>query len=287
MLPTVVGTALGNSSLIAMGGATRAATQLLIVIWLLLLTASIFWLSMKKSSKKPVGNTLFVASIGVLLSSNIYLVFTGMIVNSGTLGYGANKYLMTSIAISLPVIWISIISSKKGPRALGTVVSGLALAFTVSMSQPDQGLILNTGVVSLAPVTLNQAEPNLVSAIREALDGNPENILCVSDDGQPMIVEGAQWNTNQFEAYICTRWADSLSGNFDGQGHEWRSTMINSRPIETLSTVRDAYKDRNVTVIRFLSSTAESTSPLAEEDTWWFEYVDESWSIISVKVPYW
>jgi hypothetical protein len=287
MLPTVVGTALGNSSLIAMGGATRAATQLLIVLWLLIITASIFWLSMKKSSRKPVGNTLFIAAIGVLLSSNIYLVFTGMLVNSGTLGYGANKYLMTSIAISLPVIWIAIISSKKGSRALGTAVSGLALAFTVSISQPDQGLILNTGVVALAPAVVNQVEPNLVSAIREALEGNPEHILCVSDDGQPMAVEGAQWNASQFEAYICTRWSDSLSGNAGDEGMSWRSTMINSRPIETLTTVRDAYQGRNVTVIRFQSSTAESTLPLADEDTWWFEYVDDSWRIISVQMPYW
>jgi hypothetical protein len=283
LLPTVIATALGNTTLIVIPGATRSATQLLIFIWLALLISTTLLLSTKKSSKKRAGNRLFVASLGVLLATNIYLVSVGMLANAGPLGYGANKYLVTSIALSIPVLWVILVTSMRGLKALGASVSGLILAFSISMFQPDQGLILNTGVVSLSPAASNPEESNVVSAIREALEGNPQNILCVSDDGQPMIVEGAQWNANQWESYICTRWGDSLAGNAGDEGFLWRATMINSYPIETLGTIRESYKDRNVAIIRFPSDSEESLEPIAQEDTWWFDYVEPSWSVVVVK----
>jgi hypothetical protein len=283
LLPQVVRVALANSSLIVQSGATRTPTQLLILVWLALVFASTLWLSRDQNSKDSAKNSLFMASIGILLLSNIYLVSSGMLANSGSLGYGANKYLLTSIALSIPVLWVSLVSSKRGLSALGAVTSGLVLTFSVSIFQPDQGLILNTGVVSISPAATKPQESNVVSAIREAIETNPQNILCVSDNGKPMIVEGAQWNSDQWDAYICTRWADSLSGNAGIEGGLWRGTMINTRPIETLRAIRDSFQDRRVTIIRFPGKTEASTEIVAEEDTWWFEYVDSSWRVVSVK----
>jgi hypothetical protein len=171
---------------------------------------------------------------------------------------------------------------KKHPRVLVAIVSGLALSFSVFVSQPDQNLVLSTGVVSINPVSGIPAEAKVVSAISEAIDSKADHILCVSDLGQPMPVEGSQWNPYQWEAYLCTRWADSLSGNASNEGFMWRSTMINSMPEETLAQVRDTYKNKKVSIIRFDYQASDLDASL-EQEIWWQKYVDPSWEIVLVN----
>jgi hypothetical protein len=285
LIPRVIELVSQNDSLIVLVGATRSASQLLIIIWLALLAVSVWVIAHGKKTHNLVGRNLFMLTLAALLSSNLYLVITGMFANSGSsgFGYGATKYLLTSIAFSIPLLWLVISSSQRRPKSLVAAVTGLALSFSVFISQPDHGIIISAGIIPVASVENPTSETNVVSAIRESLESKPDHILCVSDKGQPMVVENAQWNSYQWEAYLCTRWADSMSGNASNEGFLWRSTMINSIPEETLAQVRETYKDKKVSIIRFDYEDADPNTSSEEEEIWWQKYVDPSWEIIAVN----
>ena len=284
LLPRLLSLVSNNDTLIELVGATRSASQLLVIVWLLAAVAAVWAISKGRQTLTLLGSNLFSLTLAALLASNIYLVLSGSLSNLGSsgYGYGATKYLLTSIAFSIPVLWMTSVFRKKHPRVLVAIVSGLALSFSVFVSQPDQNLVLSTGVVSINPVSGIPAEAKVVSAISEAIDSKADHILCVSDLGQPMPVEGSQWNPYQWEAYLCTRWADSLSGNASNEGFMWRSTMINSMPEETLAQVRDTYKNKKVSIIRFDYQASDLDASL-EQEIWWQKYVDPSWEIVLVN----
>ncbi len=285
LIPRVIELVSQNDSLIVLVGATRSASQLLILIWLALLAVAVWAISHGKKTQNLVGRNLFMLTLAALLTSNVYLVISGMFANAGSsgFGYGATKYLLTSVAFSIPLLWLVISSSQRRPKSMVAAVTGLALSFSVFISQPDHGIIISTGIIPVASVENPTSEANVVSAIREALETKPDHILCVSDKGQPMVVENAQWNSYQWEAYLCTRWADSLSANLMNEGFLWRSTMINSYPEETLAQVKETLKDKKVVIIRF-EFPAEDDSDVTEDNgLWWEKYVDASWKVISVN----
>jgi len=285
LIPRVVELISSNDTLIVLVGATRSASQLLITIWLVLVAVTAWAISRGAKGGKLIGRNLFTFTLAALLASNLYLVATGMLTNAGAsgYGYGATKYLLTSIAFCIPLLWMIISISQRRPSSLTAAVTGLALSFMVFVAQPDHGMVVSSGVLPVTSVASPTAETKVVSAIRDALDKNPDHILCVSDNGQPMAVEGAQWNSYQWEAYLCTRWADSLSANAMNEGFLWRSTMINSYPEGTLSQVRDSFKDKNVVIIRFEYPAEDSSGVSEDVDVWWSKYVEPSWQIISVN----
>jgi hypothetical protein len=59
--------------------------------------------------------------------------------------------------------------------------------------------------------------------------------------------------------------------------------MINSYPEETLSQVRDSFKDKNVVIIRFEYPAEENSEVSEDVDVWWSKYVEPSWQIIAFK----
>jgi hypothetical protein len=59
--------------------------------------------------------------------------------------------------------------------------------------------------------------------------------------------------------------------------------MINSYPEETLSQVRDSFKDKNVVIIRFEYPPEDSSEAIEGVDVWWSKYVEPSWQLIAVK----
>ena len=285
VLPRVLELISERDVLIVLAGATRSATPTLILVWLILCSLAVWAVTKRSKDQTLLGANLFGLTIGTLLASSVFLVITGMLASQGSseYGYGANKYLVTSIAMSLPVLWFVLVLSRRRARTLVASVTGLALAFGIFIAQPDHGLLLNTGIISLDTVSSPTAEQPAVSAIRAALETKPDHILCVSDDGQPMVVEGKPWNANQWEAYLCTRWGDSLAGKSGPEGHLWRSTMINSMPEETLAAVRDAYASKEVAIIRFPGYEEGSSEMKEAEDQWWFKYVDSSWTFFPVR----
>lgn len=285
LIPRVIELISSNETLIVLAGATRSASQLLILIWLAFVAMAVWVIARSAKSTELLGVNLFTSTMAVLLASNFYLVVTGMLANVGAsgYGYGATKYLLTSIAFSLPILWMVISLEPKRPKALMATVTGLAALFSIFVAQPDYSLVISTGVLPVASIENPATETKVVSAIRDALETDPDHILCLSDKGQPMTVENAQWNAYQWEAYLCTRWADSLSAKAMYEGFLWRSTMINSFPEETLTQVRESFKDKNVVIIRFEYPPEVNSGGTDEEDLWWTKYVEPSWRIIAVK----
>jgi hypothetical protein len=285
LIPRVIELISSNDTLIVLVGATRSASQLLISIWLALVAVAVWVIARRSESRQLIGKNLFTFTLAALLASNLYLVVTGMLTNAGAsgYGYGATKYLLTSIAFSVPLLWMVISTSKRKPNALTAAVTGFALSFLVFVAQPDHGMVISTGILPVASVANPTSETKVVSAIREGLETNPDHILCLSDKGQPMAVENAQWNAYQWEAYLCTRWADSLSANAMYEGFLWRSTMINSYPEETLTQVRDSFREKNVVIIRFEYPPEATNADSDQVELWWTKYVEPSWRIIAVK----
>lgn len=285
LVPRLIELVGANDTLIVLVGATRSASQLLVILWLGLMAMAAWSISRRGAGTKLVGSNLFVLTLAILLASNIYLVITGMLSNGGSsaYGYGATKYLLTSISFSIPILWLVISMKRAKQKSLIAAVTGLSLTFALFVAQPDYGLLFTTRALTVTPPEDPTFETKVTSAIREALESKPDQILCISDKGKPMPVENAQWNDYQWEAYLCTRWSDSLSGNASREGFLWRSTMINSYPEETLGQVRESFAGKKVVIIRFAYPPEENSEPAENDSLWWSKYVDSSWKVIPVS----
>jgi hypothetical protein len=278
LLPRILSLVSSSDSLIQLAGATRSATELLIVVWLGLLGAAVLKLSPKPNGFILSGSNLFFATLTLLLASNIFLVAKGMLSNAGSMGYGASKYLLTTIAFTIPVLWMVLIYSKRRKSLFGISAAGLAILFSIFIIQPDHQQLLSSGVISVGPVTPEQPHSGVFVALQEALDMNPTHVLCVSDTAQPSPEAEVQW-----DAYFCTRWGESLAGADFPEGWAWRTTMIKQLPEESLIVVRDAYAEKDVVLIRFAFENENGDEIPEASQTWWAEYVDDSWEVVVVQ----
>lgn len=276
MMPYVLELVLANNSLLQLTGATRAPTQFLILLWLALVAISFIIMPLRGKPQKLLVSHLFFFTIGTLLLSSLFLLATGTISNAGSFGYGANKYLLTSISFSLPILWLVIIYLRGKVQILTVAGSGLALIFALFIAQPDQQQILNSGVINIGPVNVEDSKTGVFVALQQALDGKPDHVLCVSDSGRPGTE--VRW-----ESYFCTRWGESLAGADSPEGWTWRTVMINQLPEENLNIVRDSLADREVVIIRFADSENLADQESGELPLWWEQYVSSSWKVI--KVP--
>jgi hypothetical protein len=207
----------------------------------------------------------------LLLSSNLYLFLTGLANNAGQPGYGALKYLMTSIAISVPFLWFVLSTQKPKRGIILPLLTGITLTYAVITFQYDSRPVGSSFVTPAQPANIAAAQSGVFPAIGEALSRNPQHIICVTDF-ESHSPDAAQNGS----AYLCTRWAQSLVG--DESGQEWRFVPLGRLPEESLLPVLEAYGEKKVVVIRF----PDPENPLSAEETWWFKYVDQSWDILTV-----
>jgi hypothetical protein len=121
-------------------------------------------------------------------------------------------------------------------------------------------------------VDVESANSGVVRALSEAMEREPDQIFCASDYGFP-FPEGEP----SFDAYLCTRWGQALTG--DESGMEWRFVPLDRVPKEALESVRQRFSDKKVIIVRF----TDPTRPIVQSDTWWAKYVDDSWSVITVR----
>jgi hypothetical protein len=271
LLPGVLILSTDSPIYLAMPGGTRPVGEPLILGWLAL-AAVVSWVLSKKQNKGLFGSRLFLGILLLLLASNLYLFLTGLANNAGQPGYGALKYLMTSIAFSTPLLWFVLSSQKPRKGIVLALLTGVALIFAVITFQYDSRSVGSSFVSESQPANVAAAQSGVFLAIGEALSKNPEQIFCVTDFElhSPDAEQSAS-------AYLCTRWAQSLVGDEGGQ--EWRFVPLGRIPEESLTPVLEAYKDKEVVIIRF----TDPSNPLEIDETWWSKYVDESWEVISVR----
>jgi hypothetical protein len=271
LLPSIWGLVSYSGTYLQMSGGTRTATDALVIGWLFLAAIVLWRLSKKLKGAALVGPKLFMISFSLLIGSNIYLLLQGTIGNSGSPGYGATKYLLTSIAFSTAVLFMLAVESNKKHSWLAAAAVGLVSILAVLIVQPDSRTVGTSLLRPTAPVSIETANSGVVLAISEALKKNPDMIVCASDFGYP--VPDAEV---RMESYFCSRWGLALSGA--SKGGEWRLVPINAMPIESLIEVRESTKDDKVVLLRFIDPAV----PLLKVDTWWSTYVNESWEIIQV-----
>jgi len=271
---------------IQLQGGTRSASHTLSIIWIAAIALVVLIPSTCSTTRKSVLSNLFKLVLLALVISNLYLIYTGLESNSGALGYGATKYLLTSICFSLPIIWLVFFSSMRVKDLFSLLTTGLILLCLILMAQPDSrkspATILipssdSFSFLSPNPEGSNEfVNPAVVSAIQQAIELDPEQVFCVSDYGFPVSGEGVN-----LDSYLCTRWAQSLIG--DESALDWRLVPIDRAPQSTLVSFLKSFEDKPVVIIRFTNPNLEVDSIPQVEETWWGEFIDDSWKIINVR----
>ena len=272
-LPSLVDLVINDRYYLQLQGGTRGASDLLVILWLFLIAVVVWRVSSRSKLDSYHPPTLFVVTVSTLIGSNVYLFLTGIASNEGSPGYGATKYLITSIAFSLPLFWMLATQEKRVSSLPNLLALGAIMIFSILITQPDSR---GAAIGFLSPpnsVEVEAANTGVVRALKEALEMKPEHVLCVSDFGYP--IPGAEV---RMESYFCTRWAQSLVGG-DAESSGWRFVPLNRQEESYMSDVLRAYSDKEVVIIRFV----DPAIPLLVEDTWWAKYIDPSWEIIEVK----
>jgi hypothetical protein len=275
LLPALVNLVSQNESLLQLQGGTRAASESLILIWLLLSSLAVWAVTKKSSVAITKDSNLFLVAVAALIASNAYLFLTGILNNAGAPGYGASKYLLTSIAFSTPLLWMMISLSRKKINPLRVLAGGLALVFAILVAQPDSQPVATSFMADSQQVNTEASQTGVFAAIQEALDKDADHILCVADYGFPM-----EDGLTAFDAYLCTRWGQAVAVNkLDAPTSQWSFAFLNRNDFSSNEWVRDTYADENVIVIRF----PDPSNPLLVSETWWRQYVHPSWEIVTVK----
>ena len=286
LLPGVLRLASNSAGYLGMQGGTRSPTVGLTILTLLLV-AVVTWRLLRSHGSTGVDDqNLFVAVVAVLVSSNVYLLFSALQGNQGTFGYGATKYLLTTISFSLPVFWMLAVEYLKPTNFRVIGAAGLVLILSILMIQPDSRKVpaaivapLLTSWQFLTPFDIQKEETqaaSIASALGNALQGNPDHVFCVSDYGFPEA--GGEPN---LYSYFCNRWAGSL--NSDEGSFKWGAVPIGVNAKETLSDFRNQYVGEEVVIIRIPRPGGVVANPLDASETWWFEYVDPSWKVIVTR----
>jgi len=274
-LPFVLNYVSQNVALLQKAGGTRVASVDLILVFLGISSAVVWKLTKRKKATSPEKANLFVLTLAILMGSNLYLFVNGLANNGGASGYGASKYLLTSIVIGIPVLWMIIVSYKKIETVPRVIAAGLAIVLGVVIFQPDAQSVAVSFVSPAPTVDVAAAKVGVYKALGEALEKKPDHILCVADYGFPLL-DGRQ----AFPAYACTRWGQSLAQNkTDAPGSQWSFVFLDRIPVESLEAVRDSLVGEKVIVLRY----PDPSQPLLIADTWWKDYVDDSWEIITVR----
>jgi hypothetical protein len=284
LLPQVLDRSLNSTSYLQLAGGTRNPGLVFPFIWMVILLLALwaeFNLRRKSEPRSRPGPPLFALVIMTLVASNLYLLLTGHVANSGTFGYGATKYFLTSITFSLPVFWMVISHSIKGFEKL--MLFGLAMISAVLITVPDTRMVPATIVAPyltpfLSPDTasdIESAKSGVYLALSQASEKKPEHLLCVADQGFP-----APGQSENMDAYMCTRWAQSITGNETGSA--WRFVQINRASLESLVDFRELVSGSKVIIIRFATDYDSENNLPEKSKTWWGGYVEDSWEVITV-----
>ncbi len=285
LLPTVVDLALENTTYLVMEGGTRVPKRAFTVSWLISMLWVVVSILRRPPNKGFLGERLFLSVVGALATSAAYLLVAGLLNNTSTFGYGATKYLLTSIALSIPIILLVIVDNLKNVSVGNVWISGIVVLAVTFTLQVDSRSAFDTVVEPNSVGLLNppsqssiaEAQSGVFSAIKSALRENPNQIFCVSDYGFPVVNEEVNFNS-----YLCSRWVGSLIGD-SGTMSNWRFVALDQAPISSLLSAKDDVKGEKIVVIRFTHRNTQDKQVLPIADTWWAEYVEASWKVIEVR----
>jgi hypothetical protein len=278
--PGVVELALSSGSYLEYAGGTRRPGRIFAIFWFAAVLFALWILIRRKTEFGFLGSKLFVATLSALVASVFYLLLSGLVANSGTFGYGATKYALTAIAFSLPVLWLVISDHYKTSGLRQIALAGVSVLLVILVTQGDSRRIVEATVLPNSPGYLQYPEPaqiedansGVVRALSDALNSKADHVFCVSDYGFPAPGEKVT-----LDSYFCTRWGQSLSSS---DSFPWRFVPLDRQDEKDLETVKTSLIGDKVALIRLTRPGSAPTAKLT--DTWWYEYTDPSWEIVSV-----
>jgi hypothetical protein len=282
LLPEVLWLASNNSEFLAMTGGTRSSGRFFTLVWGSFILVVLWRLIQSRKHRGLLGTNLFLAISAVLLCSIVFLLISGFLNNPGHAGYGAKKYLITSIAFTIPLLWMLFANLEIKKKMNKVLASGLVLLLAIFVFLPDSRQVLDSITFQshggfLKTVTeedLDYANSGVFAALETALAREPDHIFCVSDYGYP--VPGDE---QSLDSYFCSRWGQSFTSD---ESVAWRFVPLDRMPVSSLDKVRESILNQNVVVIRLQRASDQLSLSPDLANTWWANYVDDTWAIIEV-----
>ena len=288
LLPAVIDLIFTSGEYLQMDGGTRVPTHGLTITWLVL-SAFLFWnLAARQGRLQTKARpALFLSVLTSIIGSGLYLAYSGIINNQGSIGYGASKYLLVAIASSLPIVWMLSVTTFRYSDLKQIMGSGLILLLIVGMIQPDTrrvpATILATSLGAfefLEPVKPDSDQSRrliIAKALGDALQSSPDNMFCISDV-DPLTQNGEFG----IETYLCSRWAQALTSE---KTAAWRFAPLGRASSNDLNATLASVGNETVVVLRLINASDSMQASVDATDAWWRDYVHKSWVIITVPLP--
>jgi hypothetical protein len=257
-------TEIGASDLLNPLGATRSVTPDLIVFWLLV-AGLVFILNPGRRGESKPGPTGLGRFSWFLAGTLLVMVGTSLVagrLSGGEPTYSSKKLVLVLVLATLPILSLLLAKAIRRQR-LGQYLVLVSLApAALLFAQSDFGS-------SIWPSSLFKgATPNAQQVgIAKALEDGADQVFCV-----PEIDTG---NEFYITAYICSRWAASLTGSDGDAALNWRFALLARVPQEELgNVVEEVGEDQQVAVIL---TPAEGGTPALDE-AWWDRWIPDDWT---------
>lgn len=248
-------------------GGTRAATITTVLIWAFIVAAIAYIFRStedKVINDRNLGTVLFFTA-AIFSAGAFYLL--GMFTNGWNPGYGATKYLVLIIGVTLPAALILLQNQIRLGSASLVSLHGI-LIFTLVLSQGELALIAKSPLFTIGfDENTSYIYPD-VRALATALESTPNQILCTDKSPDSQLAQ-----VDPLRAYHCSRWGSSLVGADGKDALSWRFSHLDRAPKTELTRVATALKDENLAIIFF-------DHVPTKENSWWVKYSGKRWIFV-------
>jgi hypothetical protein len=178
-------------------------------------------------------------------------------------------------------MWMVLAESVKSLKTLAA--AGLAIIVATLVTVPFTRMVpaafvaptLTPFLASPTAADLQSANSGVYLALQQAVTLKPDHIFCASDFGFPAPNE-----EESMESYMCTRWGGALIAN--ESGYAWKFVPLNRAPVSALLETKNNVLGQSVVLIRLVNHRSGDSGISYIGNTWWGEYTDSSWDIITV-----
>jgi hypothetical protein len=251
-------------------GGTRAASITTVLIWACIVIAIAFIFRSNEDKAINARNIGIVLIFTAAIFSAGAFHLLGMITNDWNPGYGATKYLVLIIGVTLPAALILIQNHIRLGLASLVSVHGI-LIFTLVLTQGELGLIAKSPIFTRGfDESTSYINPD-VRALATALESKPDQILCTDKSPDFQLAQ-----VDALRAYHCSRWGSSLVGADGTDALSWRFSHLDRVPKTNLSRVATTLNEKKLALIFF-------DHVPTKDDPWWVKYSGENWIFVESK----
>jgi hypothetical protein len=251
-------------------GGSRSATSTTVILWAILILATALSISHRRGVSRENPNIRFAQLLTAAVATSGGFLLIGLMTNDWSPGYGATKYLIVIISITIPAMMVLALRLYEGNLTSIVLASG-TLLLALILSQGELGNLGKSTLFSIEPPkTSAEVHPDVRSLV-VALKDNPDQILC-TDQAQ-------DFNTPQAEphrSYLCSRWGSSLVGADFGDAILWRYSLLDRIPKTEMPRIANLQKDSKLALLYFVRESSTGKP-------WWSEISGQSWILRQVK----